>query len=200
MSAPTAIPEVEAPRAGRQRNEECDVLILEATLDQIAAKGYAGFTVSAVIEQAGVSSATLYRRWATKPELVVAAVSMLLPEPIDTDTGSLRGDLEAFVGHVAASIGRHREDVADALTFEKRRNPELDEMFRARFLQPRLDDLGGILRRAKGRGEIGKAPAVDTALSLVVGPLHHRAFYLGEPLTPAFLRTVVTTAVRALTP
>jgi AcrR family transcriptional regulator len=185
------------PRPGRQRSEACDALILETTLELLGQAGYAGLTVASVIERAGVSSATLYRRWATKPELVAAAVATLFPEPVDTDTGSLRGDLLAFVQHVADSITARREDVADAISVEKHRNPELAELLRERFLTPRLVDLRGILQRAKHRGELTTVPSAEVALSLVVGPLHHRALTLGEPLTRSFVRTAADHAARA---
>jgi AcrR family transcriptional regulator len=188
----------ERPRPGRQRSGECDSLILESTLRQLAEKGYAGFTVASVIEDAGVSSATLYRRWPTKHELVAAAVATMVPAPSDMDTGSLGGDLNAFIHHVAQSIAARHEGVADALSVEKRRNPELAALLRERFLQPRLAELKAVLGRAKQRGELVTAPPVETALSLVVGPLYHRAFNLGEPLTPAFLRSAIAHALRAL--
>jgi AcrR family transcriptional regulator len=185
-------------RPGRQRSDAVDALILRTTLELLVAEGYAGLTVAAVIERAGVSSATLYRRWPNKEELVVAAVATLVPEPVDTDTGSLEGDLSAFVHHVADSISAHREGVAGALTAEKQRSPELAALLRDRFLAPRIAELRAILQRAKRREEIDHAPPVEMALSLVIGPLHHRALYLGEPLTPAFVRTVATHATKAL--
>jgi AcrR family transcriptional regulator len=191
-------PSPAAVRPGRQCSELADAAILHATLDQLAAHGYAGFTVAAVIEQAGVSSATLYRRWTTKADLVLAALGTLVPEAIDTDTGSLAGDLAHLVDILASSIALRREDVADALNVEKRRNPELASLIRERFLEPRLRTLASVLRRAKQRGELGKVPATDVVLSLLVGPLHHRAFNLGQPLTPAFKQVVVGAVVRGL--
>jgi AcrR family transcriptional regulator len=185
-------------RPGRQRSDAVDALILGTTLEVLAEDGYAGLTVAAVIERAGVSSATLYRRWPNKEELVVAAVATLVPEPVDTDTGSLEGDLSAFVHSVASSVGAHREGVAGALTIEKQRNPELAALLRARFLEPRLGELRGILQRAKRRGEVDQTPSVEVVLSLVIGPLHHRALHLGEPLTPGFVRTVAVHAAKAL--
>jgi AcrR family transcriptional regulator len=185
-------------RPGRQRSEACDEAILAATLQLLSETGYAGLTVAAVIERSGVSSATLYRRWPTKQHLVTAAVAQLVPEPTNTDTGSFAGDLAAFVEHVAQSISVRHEGVADALSIEKRRNPELAEALRERFLTPRLAELRAILQRAKARGEVETVPAVDTALSLIVGPIYHRAFHLGEPVTPAFVRTATAHALRAL--
>jgi AcrR family transcriptional regulator len=187
-----------AVRPGRQRSELADAAILGATLDQLAAHGYAGFTVAAVIEQSGVSSATLYRRWTTKADLVLAALGTLVPEVIDTDSGSLAGDLAHVVDLLATSILLRREDVAEALNVEKRSNPELASLIRERFLEPRLRTLHSVLRRAKERGEVGKVPPTDVVLSLLVGPLHYRASNLGQPLTPAFKHIVVGNVVRGL--
>jgi len=171
---------------------------MEATLSVLAEHGYVGLTMAAVIERSGVSSATLYRRYATKTELVIAAVESLLPQPADTDTGSLEGDLGAFIRYVAESIERRNERAVQALRLEKERNPDLDATMRERFLAPRLADLKGILARAKQRGEVDTVPSVEVALSLVTGPLYHRAYHLDEPLTPAFVKNAIGFAVRAL--
>src|SRR3954464_12164899 len=112
------------PRPGRQRSEAADEAILDATLAVLAEDGYAGLTMAAVIERSGVSSATLYRRYTTKAELVIAAVESLLPQPADTDTGSLEGDLGAFIRNVAQSIERRNERAVQAVRFEKERNPD----------------------------------------------------------------------------
>jgi AcrR family transcriptional regulator len=185
-------------RPGRQRSDAADAAILRATLDVLGETGYEGLTVAAVIERAGVSSATLYRRWASKAPLVAAAVASLVPEAPDLDTGSLDGDLNTFVRHVAAAITVRREDIFDSLRAERKRNPELDDALADRFLRPRLAALRGILSRAKARGEIVVVPPADVALSLVVGPLYHRAFNMGEPLTPAFVKATAAWARRAL--
>jgi AcrR family transcriptional regulator len=188
-----------AVRPGRQRSEAAAEAILSATLDVLVETSYAGLTVAAVIERAGVSSATLYRRWTTKQDLVAAAVASLEPEPMDTDTGSLGGDLTAFAKNVAHSVAARREDVAQALNIEKKRNPELAAALRERFLNPRLEQLKGILARARARGEIGTVPPIEVTLSLVIGPIYHRAFHLGEPITPSFVKATVGWARRALT-
>jgi AcrR family transcriptional regulator len=198
--APTDL-EVEAeaaPRPGRHRSEACDTAILDATLDELASAGYVGLTVSAVIARAHVSSATLYRRWATKLDLVTAAIQTLVLPPEDIDTGALVTDLEQLVDRMAASMQHRREDVADAIALETQRNPELAAMIQERFVRPRLRHLESLLARAKARGEIDRAPAAEVVLSLVVGPLHHRVFTLGKDLTPSFRKMVARAAHGAL--
>lgn len=187
-----------ARRCGRQRSKAADDAILAATLELLRVHGYAGLRMSAVIERAGVSSATLYRRWTAKHELVAAAVAALAPEPIDTDTGSLASDVDAFLRHVGRSMTERDEAVAEVLALEARRDPDLAAALAEKFRAPRLAELKGILSRAAARGELPSSPPPDVALSLLTGPVYHRVFVLREPITPAFLRRAVAHAVAGL--
>ena len=63
-------------RSGRPRSQAADDAILRAALDLLREHGYGGLTMASIIERAGVSSATLYRRWATKQDLVLAALEL----------------------------------------------------------------------------------------------------------------------------
>ena len=80
--------------AGRPRSPECDHAILDAALAEYAASGLDGMSVDAVAARAGVSKATIYRRYPPKAMLVAAAALKAADEqaPI-ADTGSVRGDL-----------------------------------------------------------------------------------------------------------
>ena len=48
---------------------------IDATLDLIAERGVPGLTTDAVAERAGISKATMYRRWRSKEELMLDAVA-----------------------------------------------------------------------------------------------------------------------------
>jgi AcrR family transcriptional regulator len=187
-----------AARPGRHRSEAVDEAIVAATVELLGERGYNGVTMAAVIERAGVSSATLYRRFSRKEELVAAAVATLAPAAIDIDTGTLAGDIKAFVGVIARAVTNRREDVLDALSLEAKRNPELYARLRTTFLEPRLAMVHDILARARERGELAHVPADDVALSLVTGACYHRAFVLNEPLTPSFQRAAVEAALAGL--
>jgi len=184
-----------AARAGRHRSAACDAAILSTTLDVLREKGYDGLTVAAVIERAGVSSATLYRRWPAKSELVAAAVASIAPDDVDVDTGSFEGDIAAFVRNVARLI-EARGNIVTILSSAKERDEELARAMREKLLQPRLRSLRTILDRAEERGEIAHPPSPEVFLSLLVGPIHYRGSVLNEPLTPAFLKHVATSTAR----
>jgi AcrR family transcriptional regulator len=154
--------------------------------------------VAAVIERAGVGSATLYRRYPTKVDLVVAALQCVVVERVDTDTGTLLGDVAAFIRQSAASLAARAEFTRISVDISA--DPQLSATFKEKLLAPRLSELNGILHRAADRGEMSKAkvPSPEVAFSLVIGPVHHRAMVLQEPLTPAFLRAAANAAYAGL--
>ena len=90
----TTVPRSRGP--GRPRDARHDQAILAATLRILQEKGYGGLTIEGVAARAGVGRPTIYRRWPSKPALVVAALvqSARLAVPV-LDTGSLRRDLIA---------------------------------------------------------------------------------------------------------
>ena len=68
--------------------------LLAVTLELLQEHGYDRLTLDAVATTAHASKATLYRRWPTKAELVMAAfVESTRQVAVDPDTGTLRGDL-----------------------------------------------------------------------------------------------------------
>src|SRR3954467_1290919 len=91
-----------APRKlGRRRDHTRDAEILDAALEVLAETGYDGMTIDMVAARAKAGKATLYRRWASKSDLVIDAVGCMKKGVYDLDnlpdTGSLRGDLLALI-------------------------------------------------------------------------------------------------------
>ncbi|MCU1393320.1 MAG: TetR family transcriptional regulator [Ilumatobacteraceae bacterium] len=185
-------------RRGRRRSGAADEAILAATLDVLAADGYGGLTMAAVIARAGTSSATLYRRWPTKQHLVAAALASLHSEVVDVDTGTLAGDIAALVDSIAGMLSTRRDDISDQIAVELGRNPEFRAAVNEKFVAPRIEVLEQILRRARKRGDIGNGIDTSVAYSFISGPINHRMYSLREPVTPQFCRTVVTGVVAAL--
>lgn len=187
-------------RRGRKRSREIDRAILDAALEVLAEVGYEGFTANAVIARARVSSATLYRRWQTKQDLVAAAVRSLAPEPVEVDTGSLETDLAEFLRRQGEVLGRHRH-LAEAGAAGLRSEPVLASLVKKTFVQPRQDALQRILQRARRRGELAALPAIEDCWSHLMGPVHHRIFVRGKPFTRDFHGSTlafVTAGLRAL--
>src|SRR5262245_46506888 len=82
-----------AARPGRPRNATAHEAILDAALTLFIEQGFEGMSVEAVASRGGVGKATIYRRWSSKEEVVIDAVTRVFAEPITPDTGDAREDL-----------------------------------------------------------------------------------------------------------
>src|SRR5215467_9626364 len=90
---------------GRPRDPSADRAILEATLTLLAEQGYAELVLLDVAKRAGVSTATLYRRWPSKAPLVLDALrTLILTVPLP-DTGGTRQDLIVFLTERMQTFG-----------------------------------------------------------------------------------------------
>src|SRR3978361_1695796 len=82
--------------------------LLAVTLQLLQEHGYDRLTLDAVATSAHARKATLYRRWPTKAELVLAAfVEGTRQVAIDPDTGTLRDDLLALGEAICAHVSIH---------------------------------------------------------------------------------------------
>lgn len=193
-------PSTAARRPGRQRSTEVDQSILAATLDILVEEGYGEFSMSKVINRAGVSSATLYRRWNTADELVIAALRSIQSEPVDIDTGSFDTDLHAFITYLGAAL-EDFEDVAIAEASGPRAPDALRREVAEMFARPRMAMLEVILQRASDRGELDNPLPLTMCWTYVVSPVHHWLYLQERPLTAEFVnqtQTLLSAGLRAL--
>lgn len=170
-------------RRGRPRDASRDRALLEATLAVLSESGYGGLTTAAVAARAGVSTATLYRRWPSKEVLVVAAAAAYAQElTAATDTGTLDGDLRALLRAKATSMTGKEGGVLRSLIAEAAHNAPLAEALTNTFVAPVRERMEQIAHRAADRGEI--PPVEDAGLlgDLVIGPMMSRFFL--TPLSP----------------
>jgi AcrR family transcriptional regulator len=88
----------------RRRGTALEEALLHAAWEELVEKGYAGFTIDGVADRAHTGRQVLYRRWPAKRDLVIAAVTHYQAHNAVTvpDTGSLRGDLIAYLTEVLA--------------------------------------------------------------------------------------------------
>jgi AcrR family transcriptional regulator len=175
------------PRVEGERELE----ILEATLEVLDDVGYDLLTMDAVATRAKASKATLYRRWRGKPELVVAAIMAHKGEPVVPDTGTLRGDLlEAYCGSGGLNDPL-AQSVLSAVVIAMGRDPEFAEVYRRDFIGPKVATSRAIYERARERGEVHPDADLSILAPSLAGIVLHRAFLLGDDITPELLGRVL---------
>jgi AcrR family transcriptional regulator len=144
-------------RSGRPRDSQLDVVILEAALSELAAQAYARTAVDAIATKAQVGKAALYRRWASKADLLDAAVRHRLQQHrrnAHSTAGALRGELIA-VSHLD---NINRSDFTLRILLALADAPlsarGTTEEFEAELTEPYRHALSEVLRQAASRHEI----------------------------------------------
>ncbi|WP_299571270.1 TetR/AcrR family transcriptional regulator [uncultured Williamsia sp.] len=74
MTAQSPLPAGRNGTRGRPRDAAIDDAVLQATRDLLVEEGYGAVTMNAVARRAGTTKTALYRRWASKTELLHEAV------------------------------------------------------------------------------------------------------------------------------
>lgn len=171
----------EPPRKqGRPRSAKAHKAILDATLSELEDKGFAGLTVDSVAAKAGVSKATIYRRWPSKSVLCLAAFDSL-PDLSVPDTGTIHEDLKTimvqFLGFLETTPSM---SALASLTEERNHNPDIAEALAAE-MNRRREPLRIIIKRGIARQEIAGSIDVELLIDAVMGPLLMRQLILASP-------------------
>lgn len=185
---------------GRPRDGRIDGAIAQATRELLAERGYAGLTVDAVAARAGVGKAAIYRRHATKQEMIFAATVHDMQEQPPPDSGSLRGDLAAITRTIASQLSTAPPDVLHGLLSDIHADTALGARFTSTFLERERLVITEVLHRAVARGELAERPDTGVVHALLLGPIFYRLLILvddGEPIGD-FTAVVSETVTAAL--
>ena len=190
------------PRTGRPFDHSGDELILTITLDLLAERDYERLTLDEVAVRSGKAKTTLYRRWATKEHLVLAAVRAAgRPPELDRlpDLGSVRADLLAVIDSAWLGGPNRRSSIFAGLASATRSSERLADAIRSEVTQPYVEIYRRLLRRAVDTGEIAARYADSVAVLADVVPAMstHRLNSGGEPVTRDFYVSVVDDVVLA---
>jgi AcrR family transcriptional regulator len=180
----------------RRRGEVLERALYQATLAELTEVGYGGLTMEGIAARAHTGKAALYRRWASKCELVHAALVFALPPvPEPRSRRSARDNLLAmFTAHrdmLAGKTAFPGLDIIHQLLHE----PEMRAIFADAVVGPRLKILDSILQAAIDAGDID--PATLTPLTARIGPaLINQHFMLtGAPPNRRELALIVDTVI-----
>jgi AcrR family transcriptional regulator len=183
-------------RPGRPRDAVREAEILTVVSNLLAEVGYDGITFELVARQAGASKPTLYRRWRTKRDMVVAAIKAMpsTGHGRTIDTGSLRGDLLALTEILAETLEASDTALIATLLQAGLADPELCDQLEARTgpTGARLPD--DVRARAIERGEL-PAGADPFAYDEVAGAVLVTRALNGLPFDARYREQLVDTVL-----
>lgn len=183
------------PKLGRKRDHTRDPEILEAALEILAETGYEGMTIDMVAARAKAGKATLYRRWASKGELVIDAVACMKKVDLEAspipDTGTLRGDLVAMIKPHSIEDGEKKLQIMAGLMSMLSRDPGLADAANAAIVEPRAAINRLFMKRAIDRGEIPADCDVETLSLISPSMAAYRVLILRQPVDRPFLLALI---------
>jgi AcrR family transcriptional regulator len=164
---------------------------LAVTLQLLQQNGYDRLTLDAVATTAQASKATVYRRWPTKAELVLAAfIEGVRQSAVPPDTGTLRDDLLAL-GDIILEQTHQHSGTLRAVLVEVSNNPALNEAMQHEFVDQRRALLQYVLQQAVNRGEIDGAAISDELWDVLPGYLIFRSIIQNRPPSTDTVRALV---------
>lgn len=174
--------------------------VLAAALDLLTEAGLSELTIDDVSKRSGVAKTTIYRHWPNRAALVIdACLRMDDGDQSPPDTGSLEGDVSAFLKNLAGLLVTARwssilPSVVDAAEHEPT-FADIHSTIQRRHAAP----LRAALERAVVRGEIKPSVDLSAVVAALLGPLFYRRWFSREPVDDKFVDLIVR-AVLATVP
>lgn len=173
--------------------------VLGATRQELLEKGYSALSHRAVAARAGVDPATVYRRWPTRPRLASDALLDVAQREVPVpDTGTIAGDLEAFLDAIVMSL----RDPSMLRLFHAlsaaggEADADLAETIR-QFWEVRFTGAEEMIERAVRRGELPDSVDAHELIEHLVAPAYFRALVTGEDLSENLSRRSVKQTLAA---
>lgn len=186
-TAALADPPTEEPSRGRPRNQQTHDAILDAARDLLREGGLARFSIEQVAANAGVSKASIYRRWPAKGALLMELYMEGIPEVISDTARSLRIELKRYL---LATVERVQDplwrSILRSLVAESQYDAQTAEMLRQKVVAPRRDAGLRLLKRAEASGEIRAGLDHELVVDLLFGPLWYRLLFDHAPIDADF--------------
>lgn len=182
-------------KLGRKRDQTLDTQILEATIEILAEVGFDSMTMDRVAARAKTGKASVYRRWASKAELVRDALIWMSRGSVELDhlpdTGSLRDDLLALVKPYSVEFGERKLKVLAGLGSFLSAHPTFASEARAGIFEPWTEVNRTLMQRAKERGEIPAQANIELACEVIVAMTSHRSFNENKTSDRNFFATLL---------
>lgn len=185
-------------RVGRPRDPQIDASVLDATLALLGEVGYSRLSLEAVARRAGTTKPALYRRFADRQRLVLAAVAKRLGHPRAPDTGCTLCDLDESLKLFVGAFRRIPPDVAGPLYAECAADKELRATFMAMLFDPPRAAVKETLDRAHARGDLRDDVDRDLVLDLLGSFIHYRALFGHAPTSDREIERTVEVLLQGI--
>jgi AcrR family transcriptional regulator len=183
--------------AGDPRSRQSRRQIIDAALELLGERGFAGFSMDGLAQHAAVSKATIYRFWPSRVALLIEASEVVAVPPTLPTNGNLRNDLTNAVEALNRTLTNGPQGaVLTALADGAERDPELAKLQRA-LIDTWREPFRSRLAKAVAEGQLNSHTDVEVAVDLLVGPSFYRRLVSRQPTGKDLPGAVVEAVLKA---
>ena len=179
-------------RKGRPLGGSGDIVraVLAAALKQLGECGLEGLCIGEIAASVGINKTSVYRRWGSKRDLVLAALlARREQETPFVESGDVEADLVSVIRAKVATISTpHGRKISQVLMAFN--DPDAMVITRA-LRQHRYRVPSAIISHAIARGELPAGLDPELLSELLLGPVLYRCIIWNEPVTDAYIRRLV---------
>jgi AcrR family transcriptional regulator len=193
---------------GRKRDDGIDLAVLVAARGMVASHGYANFSVEAVAAQLGIAKSTVYKRWASRQELLaVALAEHLRAVPVsnhrgeDRDRAPLdgRAQLVDAIGNELALVASPEGRAVVQAVFDAEGGAPVDRGVLRLAIESRRASLRNLLGAAADSGSLAAGTDVNLVADMLFAATWGSAFSGMEPTVASASRMVDALLPQAVT-
>jgi AcrR family transcriptional regulator len=190
-----------AKARGRPRSKVAHIAMLDAATRLISAGGIGAVTMEAVAKLAGVGKPTVYRNWANREELTMAALLKAgAPHTGVKETISAIDDLHRQLLNVARSFSSPRGRNALLMVASADPDSELVKAFRGQVMLASREEGRSILLRAIVENCIQKDSDIEIVLDMIYGSVFYRLQIGHAKVDSDFIRGLIDQVMRGIGP
>jgi AcrR family transcriptional regulator len=188
-----------APRPrGRPRSEQARQEILESAYKLLRDKGFNAVGSHEIAQAAGVSSATLYRWWKSKEEILFdACFEHMKPVLAIPETRSALTRLRHYVLRAREFLVSEEGAVMARVLTGIHEDKRLHQMFLERYVKQRRQIQRGIIEDAIASGELKPTTDPELLIDALSGPLFFRWLQGHAPLDRGFAQSIFDKVIPA---
>ncbi|MHA6625982.1 TetR/AcrR family transcriptional regulator C-terminal ligand-binding domain-containing protein [Pseudonocardia sichuanensis] len=175
------------PRVERSRR-----VIRQAALDELAERGYGGFTIESVAARAGVGKSTVYRHWSNGLALITDALETLNEQPRpDAGDGAPRQRVERLLQHLTEALADPVLSATIPALVEAAEHEPAVRTFYRDYSARRRQSVVDAITAGIAAGDFAPGLDPDLASLALVGPIFYCRLITGQPFDPARISELV---------
>jgi AcrR family transcriptional regulator len=158
-------------KPGRPRDASVDAAIIQSALEMLDEVGLKAVSMDGVAARAGVSKATIYRRWDSREDLLIDAVAGLVASVEVPETDDIRADLVTLLVRWRTFMSEMKGgSIFPWLIGEVAAGTEVGRHYAEAVILPRRAMIAQVIGRAIKNGWLRTDLDVQLAVDMISGP------------------------------